>query len=83
MVTNLEDRSRFQGKLTNFSTNGFRVLLDKEMRPGSVVKVEWDSTMLLGEVIYCRREAQGFSLGIELEDALYDIGRLAHAGESS
>ncbi len=76
-VTNLEDKLAVPGRLANFSTNGVRFLVESQIPLRSLVKVEWDSTLLLGEVIYCRREGSGYSVGMELEHALYDIEKIA------
>ncbi len=76
-VTDLETKQPFPGKLANFSTHGVRILLDRSVAPGAIIKIEWRSTLLLGEVIYCRQEGGGFAVGMELEDALYDTEALA------
>ena len=60
------------GRLVNFSAKGTRMILDREMLPGTMVKVEWGGTILLGEIIYCCPEGKEFAVGIELEDALYE-----------
>jgi hypothetical protein len=76
-VTNLEDRTPFPGKLANFSANGVRLILDRKIPIGSIVKVEWGGTLLLGEVVYCQDEGTDFYIGLELEDAIYDTEALA------
>ena len=65
------------GHLKNFSASGTRLLLDREIRPGAMVKVEWGGTILLGEIIYCRPEGSKFAVGLELEDALYETEEVA------
>jgi hypothetical protein len=62
----------FLGRLVNFSANGTRMTLDREVQPGTMVKVEWGSTILLGEIIYCVPQGEEFAVGLELEDALYE-----------
>jgi hypothetical protein len=77
-VTNLEDRTPFPGKLADFSANGVRLILDRKIPLGSIVKVEWGGTLLLGEVVYCQVQDAEFSVGLELEDAIYDTEALAN-----
>jgi hypothetical protein len=60
------------GRLVNFSAQGTRVILEQELHPGTLVRVEWGGTILLGEVVYCQPQGSEFAAGIELEDALYD-----------
>ncbi len=60
------------GRLVNFSANGTRLLLEQELKPGTMVKVEWGGTLLLGEIIYCTPQSSEFAAGIALEDAVYD-----------
>ncbi len=82
-VTNLEKPGApLTGRLINFSANGTRILLGTELRPGTMVKVEWGGTVLLGEIIYCRSEGKDFALGLELEDALYETDKLASFSEN-
>ncbi len=81
-VTNLEQPGTpVAGRLTNFSANGTRILLGRELRPGTMVKVEWGGTVLLGEIIYCTPEGKDFALGLQLEDALYETDKLASFSE--
>ncbi len=77
-VTNLEDKTAMPARLANFSTNGVRLLIGVAVPSGALLKVEWGTTLLLGEVIYCRPEENGFSVGMELEHALYDTTALAN-----
>jgi len=69
------------GRLVNFSAQGTRLILEQEISPGAMVKVEWGGTMLLGEIIYCAPEGAEFAAGLELEDALYETEVLASMPE--
>jgi hypothetical protein len=72
-VTNLEQRDIIlNGRLANFSANGTCLILAQNLRPETMVKVEWGGTMLLGEIIYCTPQGSEFAAGLELEDALYE-----------
>ncbi len=77
-VTNLhQPQSSVLGRLVNFSANGTRLLLEQEMKPGTMVKVEWGGTLLLGEIVYCTPQNSEFAAGLALEDAVYDTLVLA------
>jgi hypothetical protein len=77
-VSNLEHMgASLTGRLANFSAYGVRLIMDKKLSPGTMVKVEWGNTMLLGEIIYCNAEGAEFAVGLELEDALYETDSLA------
>jgi len=82
-VSNLEHRGvPLQGRLENFSANGIRLILYRKLDPGTMVKVEWGNTMLLGEIIYCNAEGSEFTVGLELEDALYGTDSLVALAET-
>lgn len=70
------------GMLANFSAKGIQLILDENLRPGAMVKVEWGGTILLGEIMYCTRQGLHFAAGLELEDALYETETLAIMAES-
>ncbi len=76
-VTNLEQPGKpLSGRLVNFSASGIRFLLTCALQPGSMVKVEWGGTLLLGEIIYCAQDGPEYAVGLELEDALYETEML-------
>ncbi len=82
-VTNLEQPGMpLLGRLVNFSANGTRMLLTSEVQPGTMVKVEWGGTILLGEIIYCTPLGTEFAVGLELEDALYETEMLESMAET-
>jgi hypothetical protein len=62
--------------------------LEQRVAPGSALKINLPDGILLGEVIYCRAQADGWYAGVELEHALFSLTELADAlrgftGESS
>ena len=82
-VTNLEKPGCvLPGKLANFSAKGIQLILEENLQPGAMVKVEWGGTILLGEIMYCARQGLQYAAGLELEDALYDTETLAIMAES-
>ena len=45
------------------------------------MKLESGHILLLGEVRYCRPEADGFAIGLDLEHALYNTEELARLAQ--
>ena len=72
-----ECETKLLGRITNYSTYGLGLLVEKRLPIGAAVKVEWSHTLLLGEVSHCRPEGDGFAIGLELEHALYNTAELA------
>jgi hypothetical protein len=60
------------GRLVNFSAQGSCIMLDRALRPGTMVRVEWGGTVLLGEIVYCWPSGPEYAAGLRLEDALYE-----------
>lgn len=82
-VTKLEQPGNpLSGRLANFSTKGIRLILNEKLHPGTMVKVEWEGTTLLGEIMYCSQEVSEFAVGLELEDALYEKEEFASMFEA-
>jgi hypothetical protein len=77
-ITNLDRPDRpIGGRIANFSASGTRLVMQEELNRGTMVKVEWGTTVLLGEIIYCCRQGSEFAVGLELEDALYEKEEVA------
>ncbi len=70
------------GRLANFSASGIRLMLERELSLGTMVKVEWGGTILLGEIIYCSPQGAEFAVGLQLEDALYDAEGLCSMSDT-
>ncbi len=76
-VTNLDGPGvPTTARLLDVSTHGVGLALTCELAPGTAVKVEWGSTVLLGEIVYCEPRNSEFIAGLEVEDAIYDSGDL-------
>ena len=82
-VKNLENPGMpLLGRLVNFSAKGTRLILEGGIDPGTMVKVEWGGTVLLGEIIYCWAEGSEFAVGLELEDVLYEQEMIASMAQA-
>ncbi|MGH9722824.1 MAG: hypothetical protein ACRD8O_21660 [Bryobacteraceae bacterium] len=53
------------------------VEVDQRLPPGAAVKVEYDRTLLLGEVAGCRAEGDHYTASLEVAHALYNTDALA------
>jgi hypothetical protein len=59
-------------RLADISANGLGLLMDRQIHPGSPVKVEWGKTVLFCEILHCQTRGQEFYAGLEVEDAIFD-----------
>ncbi|MBM3740000.1 MAG: PilZ domain-containing protein [Acidobacteria bacterium] len=76
---------RIQASMTNFSGRGMQLYTDEPVALDTAVEVDLRldgrDAMVLGEVKYCAREGDRFSVGLHLEHSLLDLtslGRLVH-----
>ena len=68
-----------QGEIRNVSKSGTQLQLDQPLGTGSLLRVEYDNSLLLGEVVYCQQEQTGWMLGIRIEHTLSGLSALADA----
>jgi hypothetical protein len=64
---------RSPGRIRNISGRGMGMEVGEPVGTGSALKIEVGDVMLLGEVIYCRRDGQGYYIGIELDQAVHSL----------
>lgn len=77
-VTTLGEQSQeLSAQIANFSGTGMRLLVDRPFPAGVALRVEWDQTLLLGEVCYCQSVNGGYAIGVELEHALLHTNALS------
>jgi hypothetical protein len=79
-----ERNRQVRGEAVNVSGNGFRLMLDEPVVPGTPIMVDWEGAQAMGEVCYCRQEQGAFAVGLKLESALVGTGdllRLTHGLE--
>jgi len=79
VVTVLGTGQRLQGEIRNFSPGGTQILLDRQLRVASPIKIEYAGKLLLGEVVYCRQERANWLLGIRIGNELSEVIALADA----
>jgi PilZ domain len=72
-----EDGRSGDARIVDISVTGVRIESLLAFHPGSLIKVEWKDTLMLGEVLYCQRGGDGLNvLGVELTRALYGMAEL-------
>ena len=59
------------------STRLIEVWLDRAVPAGSLLKLESDSALFLGEVAACRPDGSGFATLLEMTHAIYNTKELA------
>jgi len=70
------DTGVIEAHATQFSGRGLRLVLKQSLPIGSVVKVQGDDWLVLGEVCYCRKERLNFVVGLQLEHSLMGLREL-------
>ncbi len=65
------------GEILNVSEGGAQIWLDQPLRYASLVRVNYNDNLLLGEVVYCQQEQAGWLVGIRVEHALFGLTALA------
>ena len=84
LVTILSDEqsSPIQARVLNISGKGLKISFPQPISIGLAIKIERPGELWLGEVIYVRQGAEGYQIGIEIDQALrysQDLERLRDA----
>ena len=74
-----EPDRRLRAVIRNVSARGVGLVLKDPVAVGSALKFDLEDSMILGEVIYCRRDEESYYVGVELEQALRGLAGLARA----
>jgi hypothetical protein len=59
--------------LEEVSGRGARIRLPLLLRPGTLVQLETNEDLFLGEIIHCRAEADAFVAGVEVDCLLHAV----------
>lgn len=78
-VSVLGTAGQVPGEIRNVSKGGTQLQLGQPLRPGSLLRIEYDNYLLLGEVVYCQQEQNGWVMGIRVEHSLSELNALADA----
>jgi hypothetical protein len=68
-----------QGEIRNVSKGGTQLQLPQPIAIGSLLRIEYDNNLILGEVVYCAQKEAVWVAGIRIEHALSDLTALADA----
>jgi hypothetical protein len=71
------DGVRRPAQVTNISPWGVALEMTGPLAPGALLRVEFPDCVASGEVVYCRRAAGAYFVGVRLEYALESLARLA------
>ena len=67
------------GQIRNVSEGGTQIRVSEPLPPFTLVRVEYDDNLLLGEVVYCQPDGSGCLLGLRIEHGLFGLTALARA----
>ena len=67
------------GEIRNVSKGGTQLQLDQPLGAGSLLRIEYDNNLLLGEVMYCQQREASWVAGIRIEHTLTGLTALADA----
>ena len=79
VLVTLLDNVRFKrlARIKNVSGRGLGLVVKEAISPGAALQIEIEDEIVLGEVIYCRPEPEGYFLGVELDQVLSGLAELA------
>jgi hypothetical protein len=66
-----------QGEIRNVSEGGTQIQLSEPLPPFTLVRIEYEDNLLLGEVVYCRQDQSAWLLGLRVEHGLFGLTALA------
>jgi len=80
VVTLLGDREiRRPARIMNVCSWGMAVEMDCPAPPGTLLRIEFEDGIALGESLHCREAAGAYYVGITLDQALKSLANLALA----
>ena len=59
--------------LVNVSGRGARLKLDRPLECDSLIRIDLENGLLLGEVCYCATDGDGYGVGVQLEHSLLNL----------
>lgn len=65
------------GEVAGFCGTAMRLMLEVPVPQGAAVKVEWEDTLLLGEVSDCQPDGSQYAINLKLEHSLVHTAELA------
>src|SRR5262245_9458960 len=68
--------AKVPARATSASPNGLGLWSTRALPPGTGLKIELEDAYILGEAIYCKEEAGGWVVGVELSQVLKGLSEL-------
>lgn len=73
IVTNLTDTHfSFFAELINSSSHGLGLKTCLPLETETFISVEWDETLVLGQIAFCYRSGSKYHAGLKMEYLIYD-----------
>jgi hypothetical protein len=66
-------------EIRNVSKGGTQLHLGEPLAIGSLLRVDYDNNLILGEVVYCQQAETGWIAGLRVEHTLSGLTALADA----
>lgn len=71
-----EQPTRLEARVRNASGKGLGLFMSRMIHPGAAIRIEIEDAIVLGESIYCRKEPDGYFIGVELDQVLVGLTEL-------
>jgi hypothetical protein len=66
----------FDATLVNVSGRGARLKMDRPLECDSIIRIDLENGLLLGEVCYCASDGDGYGVGVQLEHSLLNLAEV-------
>ena len=73
------EKIRRPARVRNVCTWGMAIEIDCPAPPGTLLRIEFDDGIVLGESLHCREAVGSYYVGITLDQALKSLANLAQA----
>jgi hypothetical protein len=71
-----EQPTRVAARVRNASGRGMGLVLPDRVESGAAIRIEIEDAVVLGEAIYCRKDGEGYFIGVELDQVLVGLTEL-------
>lgn len=72
-----EHPATYVGRVINFSGRGMRLVLAQPLPRKAPIRVDWNDSLLLGEVCYNAQQGDHYAVGLTLDQALLGVAELS------
>lgn len=71
-----DDEVALDGRMVEISDCGMRLMLDRPLPVSAAVRVDYDDTLLLGEVCHATQQGEDYVVGLALDQVLHELTKL-------